>query len=131
MKNNKYSISIFNSARYKSDIESYPKEEVFLEKLCSDAGIKNRVTSCSLPQYFFNKDSDNNYKMAGVYVAGIKKFHKLKKENKITEQEFAVRILEIFAYAFLDYSVRECVCGKNIFDGKLELFDKEHNLINK
>lgn len=37
------------------------------------------------------------------------------KLNRLSQEEKAVRIIEILAYGFNDYYVRESVCGRGIF----------------
>lgn len=97
-------------------IDKYNYEKITLEQMCNKAGILKRITSDILPNYYITYDTDENIAHITGKYAGIKSL------KNLPEQEKYLRILEIFAYSFLDYPVRECVCGRGFFKAPLVTF---------
>lgn len=83
--------------------------ETTLQKLCEQAQISCRVTIKDPPRIRFHHGLEH-YRRPGVYFVGV--------GASLTDRVWALRVLEILAYGFLDYGARECVCGRGLFVGQ-------------
>lgn len=84
--------------------------------LCVAARVESRVTGGSSTEIVL-VDGDRHYRSPSTYYVGVGSLLVTRSTTMEKKMERALRVLEVLAHGFHDYTAREAVCGRGIFNG--------------
>lgn len=91
---------------------TYLADGITVSDLCDKAHIRYCVTGGRQPLVLLDNKIDGHIK---TQINGESVYIVSSKSICTDEPERSLRILEVLAYAFHDYTARESVCFKNLF----------------